>query len=273
MGAFHSATATTEAMELPRCTTMGEAIKSYEDHGACLLTTEAKLGASPMTSALLMAWCKECDNYMAKHPEWFKTSSRHYATDDAPDEHKRYSMNCRDNIKEPAWVHLMEEIWKEEGLCVLLGKLLGVSPDEVLVVNCGGDNVKAGCKWGQLLHADQADQRKCILNEDATWVVASWAVHDIGENQGPLYFVGKNAMKNFPNELPPTSFQHEADWNAVVGGSKVKMEKGDVLVRDPRVWHAGTPNTTAEDRYLPGAIFKKRAKKDEAKDKDVKMEV
>jgi hypothetical protein len=45
------------------------------------------------------------------------------------------------------------------------------------------------------------------------------------------------------------------------------------LVRDPRVWHAGTPNTTSEDRYLPGAIFKKRAHNDEAKEQDVKTEV
>ena len=105
-------------MELPRCTTMEEAIKSFEDHGACLVVPEAKLGASPGTSALLAAWCKECDNYMAKHPEWFATSSRHFATADMPDEYKRYSMNCRDNIKDPAWDCLMKEVWEEEGLCV-----------------------------------------------------------------------------------------------------------------------------------------------------------
>jgi hypothetical protein len=260
-------------MELPRCTTMEEAIKSFEDHGACLVVPEAKLGASPGTSALLAAWCKECDNYMAKHPEWFATSSRHFAGVDMPDESKRYSMNCRANIKDLAWDCLMKEVWKAEGLCVLLGKLMGVLPEDVEVVNCGGDNCKAGCKWSQRLHSDQNDQRKCIMDEDGKWLVASWAVHDIGENQGPLYFVGKQAMNSFPHELPPTGFQHEADWNAVVGGSKVTMETGDVLVRDPRVWHAGTPNTTSEDRYLPGAIFKTREQNDEAKEKDVKTEV
>jgi len=40
-----------------------------------------------------------------------------------------------------------------------------------------------------------------------------------------------------------------------LAGKHCTMKRGDIIVRDPSVWHKGTRNTTSMTRFLPGLVL------------------
>jgi hypothetical protein len=40
-----------------------------------------------------------------------------------------------------------------------------------------------------------------------------------------------------------------------LAGKYCAMQKGDLLLRDPRVWHKGTANKTSMIRFLPALVL------------------
>ena len=94
--------------------------------------------------------------------------------------------------------------------------------------------------------------------EKCEWIVASWALRPITDDEGPLYIVGKKGMEKAPFESPPKCLVNVELTDKLLeleGGGKVLLKKGEIILRDPRVWHAGTPNLSQQDRHLPAAIF------------------
>ena len=121
--------------------------------------------------------------------------------------------------------------------------------------SCSGKPSPA--QFSQHLHGDGFSQRPESL-EDADWyayAVISIAVHDIAEAQAPMSFVGKQAMMAHCSIFPPAT---ASDVDNSPHNFLLTMSRGEIFIRDPRVWHNGTPNFTDDDRFLPGAILQHR---------------
>ena len=84
------------------------------------------------------------------------------------------------------------------------------------------------------------------------WIAMSVAVHDIDEKQAPIRMVTRWQMMEFEFNKPPSNDDAPKEWMR----QNVPMQNGQVLLRDPRVWHAGTENYSDRDRFLPGEVFK-----------------
>jgi len=244
---------------LPRCSSVQEASESFSQHGACLITAEAGLGASKPTLMLLEQWCFEADLYMHDSRHWkaWARSSRHMHP--SPDRWQRYYMNDYGNFKYEAWQALSAEVFHAEGLSHLICQCMAC--ETVDVSQWGGDCVKSGCEHGQMMHSDQQDQASPVLAQPPPlWIAASWALGDIGPHNGALYFAGRHAMNDAPFVIPPAIwYPAEIDSALGLASGIVMMKRGDVLLRDPRIWHCGTANSSPEDRFLPGAVFFNKA--------------
>ena len=117
----------------------------------------------------------------------------------------------------------------------------------------GGDVCKNGCERAMALHGDGCKERPRY--QDAwmgEWIAMSVAVHDIDEKQAPIRMVTRWQMMEFEFNKPPSNEDAPKEWMR----QNVPMQKGQVMLRDPRVWHAGTENHSDRDRFLPGEVFK-----------------
>ena len=246
---------------LPRCSTTFEAIASFQTHGACVLANDAGYSLDEDASASMLAWFDECTVYMQKHQPPRK--SRHHAATE--DKYQRFSVNDKGNQKYAAWQKVAANVWNPRGglACLVAQMMNNCRLDLLKVTQWGGDTVLANCKEGQELHSDDSEQSRAWLSkegkeEKCEWIVASWALRPITDDEGPLYIVGKKGMEKAPFESPPKCLVNVELTDKLLeleGGGKVLLKKGEIILRDPRVWHAGTPNLSQQDRHLPAAIF------------------
>ena len=145
-----------------------------------------------------------------------------------------------------------------------IGQVLGGDFKEIVhgveewgIHTIGGDFVHPGALTGQHVHADGRgsggwDERPKDADEEfCPWAVASIAVHDIDENMAPLLFYGWEAMYQHSESTPPES----GDVLLSRSDAAVTMRRGDILIRNPKVWHAGSANLGNHVRYLPGMVF------------------
>ena len=124
----------------------------------------------------------------------------------------------------------------------------------VRVISLGGDFVEPGATEGQKLHGDGYTVRP-EPNSWCQWIVASFAVHNISYDDAPLMFVPRRAMFEWYEDAPPTEAAQVAELLRRLEDPFVCMLQGEVFLRDPRVWHAGTPNRSTKTCYLPGCIY------------------
>ncbi len=253
---------------LPRCTSAAEAIASLRTHGAAILARESEYCISEATIGDLYKWCVGCDEYMEAHWHVWKDSSRHM-NPDVSEGWKRFSMNDRGNWKYQEWEDVVEALSRPDGVLSLVQLILGVS---ARISTLGGDTVREQCKVGQHLHSDGGSVRSVTgasripMQECAIcpYLVLSICVHDISKEMGAFYFSGIHAMYSVDDTIPslytPQEFdEHFGFDHARVTGCCV-MRPGDMLLRNPLVWHAGTPNCTNARRYLPACIFAPKPK-------------
>jgi hypothetical protein len=233
---------------LPKCTTSEEAIKSLERHGACLFQCpdDVEFGEA---IAGLYTWCEAADAYMDRHPQCFDRSTR---SDNPAEKYLRYSLNDYRNATYPEWQHMLLQLRKHFGSAICNA----FNSSQYDVHSCGGDVVRPMCLTGQLLHGDGYEERPSAGTEnDFEWLVVSIAVHEIDRHNAPLCFVGIDAMMEHDSSFPPrdvTALCPPLDHDSCA----LVMSPGDIFIRDPRVWHCGTPNTTGCTRYLPGCVLK-----------------
>ena len=117
--------------------------------------------------------------------------------------------------------------------------------------------VHRGALIGQQIHPDGFgpggwDERPKDEDEEfSPWAVCSLAVHNITVDQAPLMFYGWEAMYQHYNATPP---ERGEDLCAPPADCRVPMQRGDIFIRNPKVWHAGSANCTDRVRYLPAMI-------------------
>ena len=231
---------------LVRCDSIHAAQDSLAKHGYCLISLRKLFHGDydELDDALtsLGEWCKGRDAYMDEHPESFYRSGRSH---DPEEWDKRYSMNDWENWKCDAWLRvqlLLQPIFEE---------LIGHGTE---VRTLGGDTVRAHALTDQYIHSDGYTQRPndadlCLVE----WLVASVAVHDIERYQAPMWICSWETMMSWKDDVPPTE---PADVDRLTqAGKYCTMHKGDLLLRDPRVWHKGTANKTRMIRFLPGLVL------------------
>ena len=125
--------------------------------------------------------------------------------------------------------------------------------EPAVLVRVGGDIVLARTFGRQTIHGDGTSQRPknngkwSEFIDWSPWLVASIAVHDITVDQAPLLFVGRQTMMQHESPFPPALGSEPPEWHSRVQ----PMRRGQVFLRDPRVWHAGTPNSSDRVRILP----------------------
>lgn len=193
----------------------------------------------------LLEMCKSIDETWTSDTGSLDRATR---SDCEADKHLRYSMNSLTDRSRREWIQFDESVG--EYLSPLIRNLFSGG---YYVARRGGDTCKAGCRSGQGLHSDGSKTRPAY--KDAwmpSWIVMSIAVHDVDRLNAPMRIVTREQMMQHSYEAPPQGDDVPQQWLE----QKVVMQKGDVLLRDPRVWHSGTPNFTDRDRFLPGQVLR-----------------
>ena len=248
---------------LPRCTSAVEAAASFQTHGAAILAKEGDFMLKDNTLADLYKWCDEQnDDQQIDWKAWIR-SDRHMNPNVQKD-WNRFTLNCPDNWKRTEWQQAVAYMSRNNGVLAVVQLILGVVAS---ITRLGGDTVRGFCKAGQCLHSDGGSVRsepgapRLPFQEVVAcpFVVLSICVHDISKEMGAFYFVGLDAMYSVDGSIPPVFTPEEFDTHFGFDQSGVTgccvMRRGDMLLRNPLVWHAGTPNCSGVTRYLPGCIF------------------
>ena len=113
-------------------------------------------------------------------------------------------------------------------------------------VGAGGDFVLPGGTW-QTLHNDNSWRG---AGEPVPRVITvNYYVSEVAAECGPIRIVPGTARFPIPNSKVTTS---EPDWmrQAIVTG-----KPGYAVIRDPRAWHGGTPNSSNSPRYMPNLEY------------------
>ena len=158
----------------------------------------------------------------------------------------RYGYYLRHQV--PCWCDVVDGVLAQINYVV---EALFAEP--AALVRVGGDIVLDRTFGRQTIHGDGTSQRPknngkwSEFIDWSPWLVASIAVHDITVDQAPLLFVGRQTMMQHESPFPPALGSEPPEWHSRVQ----PMRRGQVFLRDPRVWHAGTPNSSDRVRILP----------------------
>lgn len=114
-------------------------------------------------------------------------------------------------------------------------------------VGAGGDFVLPGGTW-QPLHNDMS--WRAAGEQVPRVVIVNYYVSDVLPTSGPVRIVPGTAR--FP--VPPYKVigRFEPRW---MKESVITGRPGYAVIRDPRAWHGGTPNTSTDTRYMPNIEY------------------
>lgn len=132
----------------------------------------------------------------------------------------------------------------------------------------GGDFVLGETDTHQRLHVDlQLEEMYDVASPPAA-IAANFAVSDVGCDDGPMRLVPRT--QRLPLALAEDVLRGDERWSRASHLEKeaeifhrlglrpvlaCPLSPGDVLLRDMRVWHAGSPNRGSAPRLLPSAEF------------------
>ena len=141
-------------------------------------------------------------------------------------------------------------------------KVLEAIFDEYVAIGGGGDFVLGHTDSHQRLHVDLQLEAMYESTRPAA-VVANFVVSEISCEDGPMRLVPKTQNIPLASQLGKdwgyaTHLQKEDNILANENLSYVllcPLKPGDVVLRDMRLWHGGSPNFGAQTRYLPSAEF------------------
>lgn len=252
---------------LPRCVLATEASQSLRKYGAAFLAREGSWALDEHVLDALFTWCEKCDYDQAQAANWdaWKVADRQMNTT-AEKDWNRFSMNANSNWHDAAWISVVRELIRG-GVLAFVQTELGI---DARITRLGGDTVRFACKIGQHLHSDGGSVSSVpgalrLPREEVDacpYLVLSICVHDIHKDMAPFYFAGLDAMYGVDGSIPalytPEAFDEHFGFEQGVTGSCV-MKKGDMFLRNPLVWHAGTPNLSSTTRYFPACIFSEDA--------------
>ena len=169
---------------------------------------------------------------------------------------KRYSYG--EYGHSPEWEHLGHN---ERVLPILKGIWQG---HDFRAVGAGGDFVLPGGTW-QPLHNDMT--WKAAGEPVPRVILVNYYVSEVQPRCGPIRIVPGTAR--FP--VPPHKVinRFEPRW---MKQSLVTGKPGYAIIRDPRAWHGGTPNTSPDARYMVDIGYVLRDAQAEEIDGDTNVE-
>ena len=100
----------------------------------------------------------------------------------------------------------------------------------------------------QPLHTDMG--WKGAGEQDPRLLIVNYYVSSVQSTNGPIRMVPRTAR--FP--VPPYRVigNREPQW---MKEATATGEPGYAIIRDPRSWHGGTPNTSSDARYMPNIEY------------------
>lgn len=158
---------------------------------------------------------------------------------------RRYSLGSAQKthhlVHEEEWVELLN-VKKLHDLIDSIG--------DYMVVGGGGDIVLNYTDTHQWLHTD-LPREEMYHNRQPPAIAVNFAIHDVECNQGSIRLYPGTQQLLF-NTV--TVKKEIADTEGRVK-FVCPMKKGDALIRDLRVWHAGSANLAGQTRYFPNIEF------------------
>ena len=148
-------------------------------------------------------------------------------------------------LHHPAWRHLLQS----RSMLMVLQRIF---PDGFVFCGGGGDFVRSGTENYQSLHSDLGpsgvppEER---LDNPPPMVSVNFTVQPITADNGPLRVIPSRKVISTKNNERPPYFSNEPE---VLRQSKLfPLSSGAAIIRDLRLWHGGTPNTSLNTRFLP----------------------
>ena len=134
----------------------------------------------------------------------------------------------------------------------LLDILELIFPEGGELIAGGGDFVLGGCPGHQHLHSDIDVAGPLDVQWPPPFVSANFAVHAINASNGPMRALpGTQALagssRRQQRRLPGVD-EEPTEW---LESTIQSLFAGDIIARDVRVLHGGTPNRSVHTRYLP----------------------
>ena len=147
-------------------------------------------------------------------------------------------------LHDPAWMHLLAC----ENMLKVLNEIL---PDGFSFCGGGGDFVRGGTHNYQALHADLGPGRvppEYRSDRNPPKIAVNFTVQAITAENGPMRVIPGKKVINGQQDIPPKFADEPEEYRQ----SKLfPLPAGAAILRDLRLWHGGTPNLSAETRFLP----------------------
>lgn len=141
----------------------------------------------------------------------------------------------------PAITEILEKYWGSKDFAILAA---------------GGDLNMAGSRQHQNLHSDlsgsklMGPQREIGTGVKSPMIVANFLIEEQTRFNGPLQHIPRTQLldRNYLMEVQDEPMK----W---FFSTMCPAPAGTAVIRDPRTWHAGSPNITTLDRPLPNCEF------------------
>ena len=116
----------------------------------------------------------------------------------------------------------------------------------------GGEIVLGNVDEYQDLHADVSRvPLACDTQARPPFLVVNFALHHIGEDHGPTRIWPRRGRPR-DSKRP---VRQDLEPRSILRSTLAPVPQGACTIRDPRIWHGGTPNYRSYPRYLPNLEF------------------
>ncbi|CAE6971255.1 OLA1, partial [Symbiodinium sp. CCMP2456] len=147
---------------------------------------------------------------------------------------------------------LHHEAWSLLLACeTTFSALHAILPDGFAFCGGGGDFVLAGTEKYQTLHADLGPGQvppEYRVDEAPPQIAVNFIVQTMTEKNGPMRVIPGRKVIHGQQDIPP-KFRQEPD--RYLQSKLFPLPKGAAILRDLRLWHGGTPNSSEETCFLP----------------------
>eukprot|EP00747_Dinoflagellata_sp_TGD_P222609 gnl/TRDRNA2_/TRDRNA2_94313_c0_seq1.p1 gnl/TRDRNA2_/TRDRNA2_94313_c0~~gnl/TRDRNA2_/TRDRNA2_94313_c0_seq1.p1 ORF type:complete len:473 (-),score=58.40 gnl/TRDRNA2_/TRDRNA2_94313_c0_seq1:96-1514(-) len=167
---------------------------------------------------------------------------------------RRYSLGSAS--KTHHMVHWPEWRWLIDNPAVADILRLVFQGDNYVSIGGGGDLVLGETDSVQWLHVDLPRWEMYDRVYPPPGIGVNFAVHDVGCADGPMRLVPDS--HTLPFRLEEVAVHTETAMLERYGLSRVfvcPLQKGDIVLRDLRLWHAGSANLGHNTRHSPNAEF------------------
>jgi hypothetical protein len=225
------------SVERDACNWVDEALKRFRDNG--FVVVKGVLGRLA---------CDDLHNTCAAIEGEIRQRSPHGNRADS-----RWSIGTASRtgsmLHEPSWSALL-------GCEPLLDVIERIFPEGGECVSGGGDFVGGETATYQTLHSDIIVPAHLDVEFPPPFVSCNFAVRPVYASNGPTRIVpgtqtlsGRAMRENF---WTPRVWEEPDEW---LHSTLQPLEYGDVIIRDVRTLHGGTPNCAKWSRFLPSVEF------------------